>query len=218
MEAHSLRLSIAFGLAATIFALIPFFFALIFDYETVIWRLASLLLVLFLGTEMTQMAHYLARFGALQPRMGFLLLVFSGILLTIELINMLWWGAREGYAPGLLGILILSGSQFIMFVSYDRTKSNQTPYRPKTIGPKHHADDVPRRADAGGGQLQRHNATNYPHRTATNHQPKPGAQPNADANARRQRYGHRLAFTRTRDGDGWTVAHPVTRPDEDTRR
>ena len=217
LEARGLRFALEFGLFSVIFALVPSVLYYLFNFETVVWRLSSLLLAAFIGTEMVRIVYQVWRFGALWPATTTLLLVFSGILLTIELINVLWWGTLVGYASGLLWIMLLAGIQFIAFVCYDRSgsiaiqqsyKVGKTGRGPLDSGGYGHHGLL-------GQRLQRNHRANHPHGAAYDHA---DSQHHPVGNAGRIRHRHRLAFTRSRDGDGRTVANPIVRADPDTGR
>jgi hypothetical protein len=216
VEARGLRFALEFGLFTAVFALVPFVLFYLFSFETVVWRLSSLLLAAFLGTEMVRIAYQVWRFGALWPATTTLLLVFSGILLTIEGVNVLWWGALVGYAIGLLWIVILAGTQLIAFVCYDRSGISAT--QGYQVGNAGRGDVDPGRYGHHGllGQrLQRDHRADHPYGAAYDHA---DTQRHAVGNTGRSRHAHRLAFTRTRDGHGRTVANPVVRPDPDSGR
>lgn len=216
VEVRGLRFALEFSLFSVVFALLPSVLYYLFNFETVVWRLSSLLLGAFIATEMVRIIYQVWRYGALWPTTTALLLVFSGILLTIEFINVLWWGVLAAYASGLLWILILAGIQYIAFVCYDRSGTTETQDYSvgkttrglgSTGGYGHHG--------ILGQRLQRHDRANHPHRAAHDHG---DAQRHPVRNARRLRHRHRLAYTRSGDGDSRTVANPTVRPDPDSGR
>jgi hypothetical protein len=123
-ERAGLWLSLELGLMTTIFALLPFPLFYSFDTATAselfVWRLGSLLLVVYLTLHLFVVNDNRRRFRAQYPEMMRLLLVLSGIFLTMEFVNAIWWGSMAGYTWGVLWLLALSGIQLIAFVCYDR--------------------------------------------------------------------------------------------------
>lgn len=199
-EIAGLRLLLELSLGVIVLALVPdvlfFFFAL----PGVVWRLASFTIAVFLLMEIGRVIEKTRTLGARWPGTMIFLLVLSGIMLTIELINMLWWSSLAGYTAGLLWILTLAGIQFIAFVCYD------------PVAPKRYSIQSVVSADGRYRQLQRDHRSdraNGPPFCHTDH----NAQTIGDR--RSQHHTHRLAFTRTRDGYGRTVANPAARSHTD---
>ena len=203
------------GFFALVFALVPLLLSTIMDFETVIWRLASLTLAAFLATYLARLGYRARRYGVLWPGATILLLVILAILLTIEMVNMLWWGALASYAGGLLGILTLAGIQLITVVGYDRADFAQIlplfQQLPKTSGRGARSRDY-RHHGVLGQQLQRHHRPDHPDGAPDGHgdlhrHPHPHAQ--------RLRHTHRLAFTRARDRNRRPFTNPAARSRSD---
>jgi hypothetical protein len=140
-ERAGLWLSLELGLMTTIFALLPFPLFYSFDTATTselfVWRLGSLLLVVYLALHLFVVNDNRRRFRAQYPQLMQLLLVLSGIFLTMEFVNAIWWGSLAAYTWGVLWLLALSGIQLIAFVCYDRQTmvfSSFTAYREPVAG------------------------------------------------------------------------------------
>jgi len=202
-ERISRRLTLELGALAVTLALIPLFLLLIFDSQATVWRLDSFLLIVFLFGESARLAQQNLALGRFRLRIAILFLAFSGIFLTIESVNVFWWGSMTGYAGGLLWIVILSGIQFVYWVGYDRTNNAS----PQTA--------MARRRGAVVERLQRDHYADYPDGASYRNA---DAQSNAVADSDRRVYAHRLAFTRSRNGYGRTVADPFGRPTTYRRR
>lgn len=141
-ERAGLWLALELGLMTTIFALLPFplFYSLdtMTASELLVWRLGSLLLVVYLALHLFAVNENRRRFRAQYPQMMRLLLVLSGIFLTMEFVNAIWWGSLAGYTWGVLWLLALSGIQLIAFVCYDRqtmafSRVSALPYRQPAV-------------------------------------------------------------------------------------
>lgn len=114
VEKAELGFSLQLAFFTVVFTVLPF---VVFG-ETM-WRWLSLGLALFLGAQMAR-AFYLHReFEAEYPTVLGLLLALSGIFLTIEVFNTLFWNDSFPYGSGVLWLFILTGIQFIAFVCYD---------------------------------------------------------------------------------------------------
>ncbi|HEX2622756.1 MAG TPA: hypothetical protein VHL11_21505 [Phototrophicaceae bacterium] len=131
-EQAGLWLSLELGLVAVLFALLPYplsySFGITPETETAIWRLGSLLLVLYLIFHMFLVNEKRRRFRAQYPLVMRFLLVLSGIFLTMEFVNAIWWGSLGGYTWGVLWLVALCGIQLIAFVCYDRQTTLQNQF------------------------------------------------------------------------------------------
>jgi hypothetical protein len=118
----SLRVSLTFCVGAVLFAFVPdpLFEALV--PEMIVWRLNSLLLAVFFVYQMVRAGRYARTFGMRFPRTMIFLLVVSGIFVTIELVNSLWWSAPAPYVLGVMWLTVLAGVQFVAFATYDHSR------------------------------------------------------------------------------------------------
>ncbi len=123
-ERTGMRFMLEFSLFTMFFSVLPLALMLLNVDETVVWRVASLLLALFLFTVVGRVLYKIVLYNPRWPILIISLLVLSVILLTIELINVFWWSSLAVYSWGLLWVLILSCIQFIIFVTYDWPNSD----------------------------------------------------------------------------------------------
>lgn len=189
-ERASLRLALEFSLGVVAFALIPFLFHRIFQFETVAWQLCSLAIAMFLIVQIMRISYAAHVYGVRWPIVLISLLVLSGILLTIEVVNVFRWQSFAGYAGGLAWILILAGIQFAAYVYYVRFGASQFVFSSPETG----FQDVELFA-AGyhgilGERLRRDRRANHPDRSPYRYR---HVHRDPVSYARRQRYAHRLA-------------------------
>lgn len=114
-----LRLALEFSLFVVVLGLIPPILDAIFAYDTIVWGVSSMVLAIVMLIAISQIVVNTNRYGAHQPSVMISLLVLSGILLTIELVNVLLWESPGIYIGGLLWLLALSGIQSIAFLLYE---------------------------------------------------------------------------------------------------
>lgn len=207
LERAELRLALEFSLATVFFALLPFMVYLLSDYEPFIWRLTSSVIAMYLLVAIGRVYHRIHRMGASWPIAMISLLVLSGFLLTIELVNVFWWASLAGYAWGLLWILLLAGIQYVAFVTYD--------HKPAQIQPTAHRNARPwpeRRGDPRREWMRRHDPTDYPY-VASNRDRDTHSTSYSDARRRRIAYGFRNSTRSNRRpiSDATTWSHPNTR-------
>jgi hypothetical protein len=200
-EIAGLRLLLELSLGVVVLALVPDVLFFFFTLPGIVWRLASFAIAMFLLVEVGRVIEKTRALGAHWPVTMIFLLVLSGIMLTIELINMLWWSSLAGYTAGLLWILTLAGIQFIAFVCYD------------PVAPKRYSIQSVVSADSHYRQLQRNHRSDRANGPPFRHTDRDSQ---AIGDHRSQHHTHRLAFTRTRNGYGRTVANPTIRSHTDT--
>jgi hypothetical protein len=208
-ERDGWRLAMEFSLASVAFALIPFLFEQMFDYESVVWRLASFTLAVFLFVEIGKIYYKANLYGARSPLIMGTLLVLSGIMLTIEFANMFWEHSMPFYASGVLWLLFLSAIQFIAFVAYDGHPNSNEP-KIRSVGKIEygHHGVLAKRVRRQHRAVDPNGATNgytYVHRDPVNY-------------ARRQRYSNTLANAVARNANRRSVANASTRRDKDAAR
>lgn len=210
-EVASLRFALEFSHAAVILAVVPLFLGLIFRYERAVWGLSSLIAGGFLLFEIVRAWRAAGLYVVRWPVVFISYLVLSAIMLTIEVLNLLWWQSEIAYATGLFWIVLIAGVQLTAFICY-------VPIQPTDRS--HHSDRAERpvsyhtAADPGRAQwMRRRNSAGHPN-TATNGRTNSHANTNGDT--RSERYAHRLAFThRSRDRRG-TVPNTAVRPNRNT--
>ncbi len=117
-----LRLAVELGVAAALFALLPFVLSYLHDSDGFAWRTGSLLLALY-GGWVTWRLWRLKRGAGLSL---IALLVFCAVFLTIEAVNAVWWSSLALYAGGLLWITALDGLLFIALVTYAHAPTHAT--------------------------------------------------------------------------------------------
>lgn len=141
------------GLVTILFALLPFPLTYSAVSEMVVWRFGSLMMVLYLTVHLLTVNENRRRYRAQYPVVMRLLLVLSGIFLTMEFINAIWWGSLAGYTWGVLWLLALTGIQLIAFVVYDRQTSTVSaqilPYRAAPVETIAQAAGYGNRSDPG---------------------------------------------------------------------
>ena len=180
-ERAGMRFMLEFSLFTVFFAVLPLTLMLLNVDESVIWRIASFMIALFLFTVVGRVLHKTVLYSPRWPVLIISLLVLSVILLTIELINVFWWTSLAGYSWGLLWVLILSCIQFIIFVTYDPPNSEATIHTLPGVDPGHRGMQRNHPDRHSDGQADHH--TNI-HRDPIHY-------------ARRQRYAHRHPFARS---------------------
>ena len=203
-ERSSIRLALELSMATMLLSLLPFPLFYLFELEWVVWRFASVVIILFMFIEGNKVYRQMSRYGATWPVTMISLLVLSAILLTIEVVNVLMWGSLAVYAGGLLWILCLATIQFIAFVCYDL---NLVPSQNKK-------ED--RRSDyaihnAGGG-MQRRSRTDYPNGKANG---GTNIHRNAISYARSQRFAHHLPLAHDERSYRGPVSDAPFRADDD---
>lgn len=221
-ERLSLRLALEFSLFAIGFTLVPGLLGLVLAGSAV-WSLTSLLLALFWLIEIGRLtALAVTLHGPRLPGLVLLVLVLSGLLLTIEVMNFLVWHSPVITISGLLWLLFLAGQELIALVIHAPNHSQQARQRPRPVrlarawqpdaaaAPLRRADRDPRsqwmrRRVSGGG------ANAAPDGRTDGH-----AHPHRDA--RPAGHAHRLAFTRESGGPRRADPHAVIRPDPHARR
>jgi hypothetical protein len=201
-EATAIRFALEFSLCAVTFALVPFVLSVLVQYEAVVWHLSSILLAGFFAVQMGRLILRTLDYDVHWPLAWISLLVIFGILLTIEVLNAIWWGSLAAYASGLLWALTFAGIQTIAFICYVPKAPTLTRVQP--LSTVYHGPD-----SAGRSQwMRRRHPADYPNRA-------PHTDPDRRArNHPRSAEAHRLAFTRPprrSDGDA------AVRPDRHTR-
>ncbi len=216
-EEAGLRFMMEFSLAAVLLALMPFVLSYIIHSRSAVWRISSVFYSIFMFVEIGRIYFKANLLGVRRVWAAVFLLVLSVIMLTIELINLFWWGSLVGYAGGLLWLLTLAGIQFIAFVCHDRSafSSDVQRYTVAAVGQNKPVGGAYRHHGVLGERLQRDYPAHHPYRTAHRHR---HTHRNPVEHARRERHAHRLAFTRTRAGYGRTVANPTVRSNQDAVR
>jgi len=189
-QREDLRLLLELSLFTVLFTLLPLALSAIFHHEPFVWRMASLALGVFLFVHVGRSYYKINVYGMRWPFAMISLLVLSAILLTIEIINVLWWAAAGAYIWGVLWMLTLSGIQFIAFVLYDRNLPiSRTPVGTPQIfsledtRPDYRVPDVLRQ------RVQRDHATSRADGTANNY---PHTYRDPVSYARRERYANRV--------------------------
>jgi hypothetical protein len=124
-ERAGMWLSLEVGVAAVLFALLPYPLTYTGADELFAWRFGSLTLVMYLAWHMIRIGLNHQRFGAQYPWLMIGLLAFSAMFALMEFINAIWWGSLAGYTWGVLWLLALTGVQLIAFVCYDRQPEPQ---------------------------------------------------------------------------------------------
>jgi hypothetical protein len=205
-ERSGLQLALEFSLLAVVFALVPFAMHALFVFEAVAWQLSSLVLAALLLAQITRIGFMTYHLGARWPAATISLLVLSAILLTIELVNVIWWRGFSGYAVGLLWVLLLACVQFVAFVSYGQQSTEAAP----VVGTiRNYAQDRVAAGDSYHGilgeRLRRNSSSGNPNRAPHAHR---YTHRDPIHYARRQRYADRLANPRAR--------HAHRRPFADT--
>lgn len=209
-ERSGIRLALELSFATVLLALLPFPLYYLFESGGVVWRLASVFSVIFLFVEGAKTFRQMTRYGAKWPALMISLLVLSGILLTIEMVNIFWWGSLAVYAFGLMWIVGLAGVQYISFVCYDLDLLLQK----KTHDSTQSAYAV-HRAKQPGERVQRGSRADHPNgkaHTSTNPYRDPVSY------ARRQRYAHRLPLAHEQRSYRGPLSDAAFRADEDTQR
>jgi hypothetical protein len=203
-EKAELGFSLQLSFFTVVFAILPFVV-----FGEAMWRWLSLALALFLGLQMAR-AFYLHReFEAEYPAVLGLLLALSGIFLTIEVFNTLFWNASFPYGSGLLWLFILTGIQFIAFVCYDSL--------PSPVSVDHHPVDAVQHGLRGHSRpSDPHGAPNpYPYAASGNGQSPLGRDPNRYSDPRHpvpHRRAVRDTAVRTEQPYGGGTTHPHPRP------
>jgi hypothetical protein len=205
-HAHTLRFALEWSFFAVIFGLIPFAFTAIFNFESVIWQLSSLLLAFFLGASVIRIGLLLRQTSTRWPLVTISLLVISAIMLTIELLNVLFWWSPVTYVAGTLWIITLAGLQMIVFICYVPTQpilaTNESPAIYHTAHSPGRSEWMRSRHPAGDPYGAANRRT---HRDGDGHR-----------DTRQGGHAHRLAFTH-RTADGRPIPNASIRTDRHTR-
>jgi len=159
-ERDTLRIALELSLFTMLLALLPLLLAAtMIDAET-LWVLSSVMFTVFLAAQLARVMDKMREHGVRWPVVSGLLLVLSVFLLTIEVINVLWWRAGIAYAAGLVWLLLLAGVQTIAFICYERLPTVDNDIN--DIHPTHAYE--PGYHGIMGQRLRRHHHTNYTHR------------------------------------------------------
>lgn len=211
MQNFELRVVLELSLCAVFFALLPFPLYFLTNYAPFTWRAGSFLLAVCLFVQIARLYYKVNLYGVRWPFAAISLLVLSGILLTIEVVNSFWWAALSVYAWGLLWILTLSGIQFIAFVLYDRQPATHMPF----VQSLDADSSRPKYGYPGALQqrLQRDNTAGHPNTAANGYR---HTYRDPVSYARRQRHAHRLTNSQRRRG--WRNADPTVGANEYTQR
>lgn len=211
-ERVGLRLALEFSLFTVLFSLLPFLLYSLLSQERFVWRMASLLLSVYLFLEIGRV-YYQANIHKAEWTITMIsLLVLSAILLTIELVNVFWWSGFGIYAIGLLWTLTLSAIQYSAFVLYERGSDYYIP------GSATAQTSTPPKYELHGGlrqRLQRDGRTDHSYGNADGHG---DYQRDPVTYARRRRYTNRHGDPSQRRVEGWTLADTFTRPNKNSRR
>ena len=208
-EREDWRLAMEFSGAAMLFSLLPFLYHRLFEYESVVWRLASLTLALYLFALIGRIYYKAGLYGARSPLALWTLLVLSAIMLTIEFANMIWEHRMSLYGGGVLWLLFLSGVQFVAFVIYDGNPEplQTTLHTPGKRGYRYHG--------VFDERMRREHGADRPDRSTHRH-----GHIHSDPvdYARRKRYANTLADALARNANRRSVSDAATRRDRDHRR
>ncbi|GAB4512054.1 MAG: hypothetical protein OHK0046_11020 [Anaerolineae bacterium] len=161
LERYSLHLTLELSFAAITFGLLPI--TLFYLLDTTAWPVASVFIGFYLMVEILRV-YRKAHFYQVAPSIPMIsLLVISGVLLTIELINAVLWASEAVYIFGLYWVLILAGVQFVTFVLYDRKTEPKTPASTmavQSLDPVQHGPAVGLRGHRRSGDPYRTNQSN----------------------------------------------------------
>lgn len=209
----NLGVALEFTLGAIILSVLPFVLAVLLGMVPHIWGVGSFVLAVFL---LLQIARIYVKMNTLQARWPLVmatLLVLSGIVLSIEVINSFWWGSLAWYAYGLLWIMAVAAIQLIAFALYDVERSDA--FHPGlSPAPPQPVDHQPRLRGLMPERMRRERRAAHPDRAPDDHA---NIYRDPVAFARRERYAHRYPLSGADTRPRRTNANPAVRPNPNRR-
>lgn len=126
-----MRTVLELSFATVFFALLPFPLQHTFIHENTVWKIASLILLLFFLSYISIFMYRVSMMkkGGAPPRRPIAIIVSAVItffFVMIQLFNLLRWNSVASYTWGLLWLLIAPAQQLFFFISYFEIQHNKS--------------------------------------------------------------------------------------------